>query len=57
MLRNNVLFLEKATEEYSTGAHRHWGRINTHCSHLKTHFLSRNLNQSMLKNALFFGKI
>jgi len=30
MLRNNVLFLEKAAEEYSPAAHRHWGRIITH---------------------------
>jgi len=35
MLRNNVLFLEKATEEYSPGAHKRWGCINTQCSHSK----------------------
>jgi len=40
MLRNNALFLEKATDEIQS-----WrvqaggrGRINTHCSHLKTQF-------------------
>jgi len=38
MLRNNALFLKKAAEEYSSGAHGHCGRINTQCSHLKTHF-------------------
>jgi len=31
-------FWKKATEEYCPGTHRHWGCINTHCSHLKTHF-------------------
>jgi len=31
-------FWKKATEKYSPGAHRHWRRNNTHCSHLKTHF-------------------
>jgi len=31
-------FWKKATEEYSSGAHRHWGHIITHCSHSKTHF-------------------
>jgi len=30
MSRNYVLFLEKATEEYSPGAYKLWGRINTH---------------------------
>jgi len=31
-------FWNKATKEYSPAAHRHWGCINTHCTHLKTHF-------------------
>jgi len=36
--------------------YRPWGRrINTLCSHLKT-FLSKNFDQSMHKNALFFEK-
>jgi len=38
VLKNNALFLKKAAEEYNPDAHRHWGRINTHCSRLKTHF-------------------
>jgi len=38
MLRNNALFLEKATEEDSSGAYKPWVRINTHCRHLKTNF-------------------
>jgi len=40
MLKNNALFLEKATEaeEYSPGEHRHWRCINTNWSHLKTPF-------------------
>jgi len=55
MLRNNVFF-QKATEEYSPGAHRHWERINTHCSHVKTHFLSRNLDKVCLKMLYFLEK-
>jgi len=40
MLRNYALFLKKkATEEYCPDAHRHWGYINTHCSHFKNTFL------------------
>jgi len=37
IFRNNALFLVKATEEYSPGAHMHWGRINT-LYYLKTNF-------------------
>jgi len=42
-------FWKKATKEYSPGVHRHWGRFNTYCSHLKTQFLSRNLTKVCLK--------
>jgi len=48
-------FWKKVTEEHSLGAYRSWGRINTLCSHLKPRF-KKNLDQNMLKNALFFGK-
>jgi len=48
-------FWKEVTEEHSPGAHRSWGRINTLSSHLKTRF-KRNLDQSMLENALFFWK-
>jgi len=56
MLINDVLFLEKSYKRIQHRCAQALGRINTHCSHLKTHFLSRNLYQSMLENALFFGK-
>jgi len=56
MLRNNALFLEKPTVEYSSGAYKSWGRINTHCSYFKDTILSKNVDQHMLKNALFFRK-
>jgi len=49
-------FWKKVTEEHSPGVHRSCGRINTLCSHLKTRF-KINLDQNMLKNALFSGKI
>jgi len=51
-----IFYFKKATEEHSRVAHRLWERINTLCSHLNT-FSSRYLEQDMLKNALFFGKI
>jgi len=35
---------------------RPWGRINALCSHSKSTILSRNLDQNMLKNALFLRK-
>jgi len=50
MLRNNALFLEKATEENSPGAYK---RINTHTlQSFENTILSRNLDQNMLENAL-----
>jgi len=36
VLKTMRYFWKKATEEYSSGAHKHWGRINTHYSRLKT---------------------
>jgi len=50
MLRNNALFLEKSCRQ-ALEAHQ-----RTLYS-FKNTFLSRNLDQSMLKNASFFGKI
>jgi len=38
MLKKMRYFWNKATEEYSPGAQRHWRYIYTYCSHLKTHF-------------------
>jgi len=55
MLRNNTLFWKKATKEYSPGAHRHWGCINTHCSHFNTPFKQKFRSKHAL-NALFFEK-
>jgi len=56
MLRNNALFLEKSYRRIqfwcvkALGAHQHT------LQSFKNTILSRNEDQNMLKNALFFGK-
>jgi len=44
---------KKATEKYSPGAPRHWGCINTHCSHLK-HFFKQKLRPKYALKCFIF---
>jgi len=50
-------FWKKATEEFCPGAHRQMGAHKHTLQLFKNIFLSRNLGQNMLKNALVFEKI
>jgi len=50
---NNKSDRQQFCTTYSPGRRAWVSRINTLCSHLKM-FLSRNLEQNKLKNALFF---
>jgi len=48
-------FEKNCRRSQSWCAQRPWGRINTHCSHLKLHF-KQNLDQNILINAFLWKK-